>query len=672
MATNPLYNFPHTEVVINDNSQTLAPDPISVGGTRIMSVFQSPRGIDGKIQTISTGVNEFVKKFGMGPFSKYGQPLLNAYTAANTNVATIYGLRVMPNDAARSNLHVYAAYKVDTAQEDEEDAPWNAGGTKKYMDIKFLTASTSAEDQIVSKKALTADELVQIGEDSPAETAKPTDEGYTVVHLFSVACTGRGIYGNNIAVRCASSTRADKANQFKNYSFQVLENNEVYEQADVCFYDDAIVGETNKAADVVINDSESGLENIRIGVNYEGFSEIIKKYNDEVAAPILADDTALEAYAKYLGLETKPNNGKDIVKERLVLTDENFDVLTGINKKIVEIISNPSLTNIINYTIQPSSSAGLNPIINLNEVAGNRLTDGSDGAYTMEPNESLEGIYIAAFNGEIDSDIRSRNKYPVDVIFDANYTDKVKLALASLCIARGDCVCYLDCGTNLTSKDAPLNAASSIDIGTVNRLVSIDGYQCKARDPYSKRIIDVTSTYLLSSAIPLHFNIYSGKHIPFAGGRYGQLSGFIKGSVFPAYDEDIDAEYMTEMYDARINYAQLNPKGIVTRATQQTRQEITSNLSELNNMHIILDIKRDCENLVALYNYNFLNAKELAAFNKDAEELLRKYSNTQVESISATFDSTDFEEEQGVLHLYVDVRQKKLIKTAMIDINVNK
>ena len=126
------------------------------------------------------------------------------------------------------------------------------------------------------------------------------------------------------------------------------------------------------------------------------------------------------------------------------------------------------------------------------------------------------------------------------------------------------------------------------------------------------------------------------------------------------------------MYDARINYAQINPKGLVTRATQQTRQEVVSNLSELSNMHIILDIKRDCENLVALYNYNFLNAQELAAFNKDAQELLRKYSDTQVESISASFESTDLEEEQGILHLYVDVRQKKLIKTAMIDINVNK
>ena len=129
---------------------------------------------------------------------------------------------------------------------------------------------------------------------------------------------------------------------------------------------------------------------------------------------------------------------------------------------------------------------------------------------------------------------------------------------------------------------------------------------------------------------------------------------------------------MSALYDARVNYAQINPKSVVTRATQQTRQDITSNLSELSNMHIILDIKRDCENLVALYNYNFLNAKELAAFNKDAEELLRKYSDTQVEAISATFSSTDLEEEQGILHLYVDVRQKKLIKTAMIDINVNK
>lgn len=82
-----------------------------------------------KIQAITTGVDEFVEKYGMGPVSKYGQPLLNAYNAVNTNVVTLYGLRVMPKDAARANLHVYAAYKIDVAPEDESQ-PWNAGGAK--------------------------------------------------------------------------------------------------------------------------------------------------------------------------------------------------------------------------------------------------------------------------------------------------------------------------------------------------------------------------------------------------------------------------------------------------------------------------------------------------------------------------------------------------------------
>lgn len=665
MPNSPLYNFPHTEVTINDNTQTTAAAPVTVGGTRMMFVIQSPRGIDNKIQSITTGLDEFVEKFGMGPVSKYGQPLLNAYNAAATNVATLYVLRVMPADAARANLHVYAAYKVEDATEDETH-PWNGEGKKK-MTVKFLTASTAAATQIVDGVAMTAEDLVAVGAESPANVAQPTAEGYNVVHLFSVACTGRGTYGNNIAIRVVSNTRSDRSNDFKNYIFQIYENNEEQESTNVCFCDDAIVGNVNYAADVAINDGVNGLENIRIGVNYAGFEAIANAYNEQVAAPLLADDTAMEAYAKYLNLSTKPNKGIDIAKERMELTVDTFDVLLGVNKNLAATISDAALTGIVNYTIEPSAEG----VINLNEVVGNRMMNGSDGAYTEEAGKTLDDAYYAAFAAETDPDIRSRNKYPTDIILDANYESKVKIALADLAVRRGDCVAYLDTGTGMKSKNDPIERVAGIDVNTINRLISIDGYQGKVRDPYSQRIVDVTSTCVLASAIPNHFNNYGGKHIPFAGGRYGQLTGFIAGSIFPAYDEDIDAEFMTGMYDARINYAQINPKGVVTRATQQTRQDITSNLSELSNMHIILDIKRDCENLVALYNYNFLNAQELASFNKDAQELLRKYSDTQVESISATFESSDLEEEQGILHLYVDVRQKKLIKTAMIDINVN-
>lgn len=671
MANSPLYNFPHTEVRINDNSQTAAVAPVTVSGTRMFCIFQSPRGKDNVIQGVTTGLNEFISKYGMGPVQTYGQPLLNAYNAVSTNVATLYCMRIMPSNATRANLHVYAAYKVDTATENE-DQPWNAGGTKKKMTIKFLTATTNSGDQIVGGAAMSASDLVKTGEGSPAEEAAPTEEGFTVVHLFSVACTGRGTYGNNIAVRVISDSRNDRGNEFKNYYFQVYENNEIVEEISVCFYDDAIVSDSNKAADVAINDFDAGLENVEIGVNYDNFYDIVDAYNTQVLQPILDDQTAMTAYAKYLKLETKPNKGVDIAKERAKLNHKTFDILLGINKNLVATVSDMSLTSIINYEIAPSSSSGETPVINLNEVVGNTMKNGSEGAFTEEPQKSLDDTYVAAFNGDIDPDIRSRNKYPVDIILDANYSTKVKIALAALAKDRGDCICYLDCGTNLKEKGDPLNIATEIDVNTVDRLISIDGYKCKMRDPDSRRIIEVTSTALLASALPRHFSNYNGKHIPFAGGRYGQLSGFVPGTVFPAYDEDLDSEYMTSMYDARINYAQINPKGLVTRATQQTRQEVVSNLSELSNMHIILDIKRDCENLVALYNYNFLNAQELAAFNKDAQELLRKYSDTQVESISASFESTDLEEEQGILHLYVDVRQKKLIKTAMIDINVNK
>ena len=129
---------------------------------------------------------------------------------------------------------------------------------------------------------------------------------------------------------------------------------------------------------------------------------------------------------------------------------------------------------------------------------------------------------------------------------------------------------------------------------------------------------------------------------------------------------------MDEMVEERINFARINANQRTIIATQTTRQVKSSNLSELNNVFILLDIKRDCEKLCASYQYNFSEAEDIARFNKDVETVLSDYEDAQVRSIHASFDKNDWEAERGILHLYVELVHKDLVKTSIIEIDVNR
>jgi len=52
--------------------------------------------------------------------------------------------------------------------------------------------------------------------------------------------------------------------------------------------------------------------------------------------------------------------------------------------------------------------------------------------------------------------------------------------------------------------------------------------------------------------------------------------------------------------------------------------------------------------------------------------LADKYANAQVRSIGAYFDKNAWEAERGILHLYVEMVHKDLVKTTIIEIDVNR
>ena len=131
------YRWPHTEVNIIDNSAIVRSTTAISNGTRMLFVIESPRGRDGVLTRVTSGTDEFRRKFGMGDMKTYGQPILNAYKAISSGLVTAEVLRIAAQDAKRANLYVYAAYKV---VDDETGLDLGDETKSKKMIVRFCTA----------------------------------------------------------------------------------------------------------------------------------------------------------------------------------------------------------------------------------------------------------------------------------------------------------------------------------------------------------------------------------------------------------------------------------------------------------------------------------------------------------------------------------------------------
>ena len=643
----PAHLYAHTETRINDN--TIRTYSRSANGNcDVLAVIMSPKGEDGVITTVSNGLEEFDDKFGVGPYSIYGQPLINARASAYTNCATMRVLRITAPDASYANIHIFVSYKIEDVEGDEPET------TKKVMKVRFLTSSS---DQLTDLDKL--DIVGALPEDLPEDgwinIAKP---------FLSVAYIGKGVCGNNISFRISNHPRADKTNAYKNYYFTVFENTTQKEEFKISFTPDAIVNSNSIYIENVVN---------KFGGNGSDYVKV--KYNEQILP---------ELYNLYKS-EVDPNT---------TLFQEEFDPFLGINKRLASLSSSKYNTFAESKDIAISNFEIVDDLdlntIQLNSVLGNKLSNGSDGVFDIStPKETRDAAisaqYIKAFKGEINRDILSKYRCPLDVAFDANFPKDVKNALADFTATREeDFRTYFDLGIDELERDSAYDASmydTSINFWTM----SIDAYYGKIKDPYNQKIIPVTSTYNLSLNLPYHWKKYGGKHIPYAGSKYGIIDNYIKGSIYPVYDDSIDQKILDRFVDEHVNFAKIDAKGNVIRGSQTTRYNglmnafednpatyTVSNLSEENNCHVVLDIKKDAEKLVANYSYNFNEASDIALFNREAESITAKYQAAQVKSITASFSRTDEEAELGVLHMYIAVQHKALVKYIQIDIDVNR
>lgn len=605
---------------INDNSEVV--NEYTAGGGTVTAglfVFTSPKGRDNQIITIKNGLSEFMNEFGLGPYSTYGQPLLNAHAAAkaaSTSNAMLHCLRVTAPDATYSTATLIAKYKV----------------VEGKMQVCYVVAPASIDATDLEN----IDKFVTVNSDEDAE-------GFSAVKLFTIAYRGRGKYGKNIRFRITSDKASDKNNDYKNYNFEIYRNEKILELAEnysITFVPDAMHNNISIFAEDVLNDNVSGSSLVAMYVDAEGFKTLYDAY--VTANP-----------------ETE-------------YTLNDFDPLLGIDKYTRESIEN--------LTIKPATEVVPGEgetAVNLSASAGIALMGGDDGDMTKvdETTEKsvAEQLYLDAFGGKIDPNIRSKNRYPTTFIFDADFSVDVKKAIAALAVQRKDCVAILDFGTKITTKESVGSYYTTNFEDVINtRVCSFEPYCMKIRDPYSQKTVTVTSTYWMASEYFTHINNWNGKHRPLAGNRFGVISGYIPNSIYPVFEDDLDGVLMDDMAEKHCNVAKYNENQVIVRSMQNTAQDKMTALSELSNVLVLLDVKRDCERLCAQYEYDFAEPEDLARFNVSATTIADKYAAAQVRSITARFDRNAWEAERNILHLYVEMAYKDLVKTTIIEIDVNR
>lgn len=497
---------------------------------------------------------------------------------------------------------------------------------------KFKKGPDNLEIKLVTKNIASLNNSDQFASLVEQETKLTEDfDGYKIVPLFGIRSLGRGKYGNSFRIRLTNVFTKKKNIPYRTYKLEILdveEGNTVVETFEGCLYDQSVNSRSLILSDVLDGDYTNS-ELAGMYVNESAFEEI---YNDY--------------YSLFTGIEeTAP---------ALKLFDPIFGIANDKTK-------HPKLTIVTEGE----------DVVAIDRLDGVSLAGGNDGSLE-DPKEKdiddvIEDLYIKAFSGQLDKAILSSRRIPVKFILDANYPVNVKKQLVQLGLKRYDAIIHLDAGLITTHDEAILFGEETSDLNY--RIVSKSYQHYEIRDPFTGKRTPVTMTYDLATNLAKHIETY-GLATPYTGETYATLKGAIKGSLMPVLDE-FDEDLKESLYDLKLNYYEAVAENVYARATQQTAQEESSDLSEETNMLIVLEIKDIAEKETIARRYNFAEPSDRQLFTEVLNERIKPVKDI-VRSVDVLYDMSSEEEARSTIHCYIEVTFKTLAKSSIVEINVNK
>jgi hypothetical protein len=252
-------------------------------------------------------------------------------------------------------------------------------------------------------------------------------------------------------------------------------------------------------------------------------------------------------------------------------------------------------------------------------------------------------------------------------------------------VGSAGCSLYLDCGlvgSKTLEVNSELNAIIDMFADYTGRQTSIDLGYYQMFDPLTKKKINVTVDYLIAQGLIPHIIKY-GLNKPFVY-NYAQVTSvqkdtsttssgaMIRDSFVPDIDL-IDWDVKEKLYTSRINYWLSKDEGrTVQRAVQNTRQTEASALLEENNVRVLNTLKKEMEEACRGYLYSW-NEQEVRKGFTDAQ--MKKFSpwiGTMVQDIDISFEANEWEQERMIMHCYVSVKFRDIVKRIILEININR
>ena len=495
---------------------------------------------------------------------------------------------------------------------------------------KYKVTDGEMQVKLVSKSVASLNNAAQFQGMVEQEQKNEDDEaGFKTIPLFAVRCLGRGKYGNSYRIRLTNVFYRRKSQAYRTYRLEILdvdEGNVVVESFDGCLYDQAVNSRSLILSDIVDGDNT--------------YSTRVGLYVNEDAFEVL--------YNEYKALFTD--------EEVPVKDYKMFDPIFAINNNKTAI---PKLTKVV-----------ADDAVALDRLDGVPLLGGNDGALEKindYEDEAVEKLYVDAFAGKLDKAILSTRRTPVKFILDANYPMAVKRQIVQLGLTRYDALIHLDAGLISDHEDALAFGEDTQDLNY--RIVSKSYQHYEIRDPFSGKRVPVTMTYDLACNLAKHIETY-GIQTPYTGETHATLKGAIKGSLLPVLDEN-DEELKEQLYDLRLNYYEAIAENVFARGTQETAQDLESDLSEENNMLVTLEIKSIAEKETIGRRYNFAEPSDRHLFTEILEEKI-KHVKDMVRSVDVLYDMTTEEEAKQIIHCYIEVTFRTLAKSSIVEINVNR
>lgn len=547
--------------------------------------------------------------------------------------------------------------------------------TFKDFETSASTISVPSKPSGTDKKSIQTflDELGQAVYDASCVTV--------IVPLFTVFDNGRGKSLKSISLLFDATT--SKTYGYSVYTLKVSDYESGSTLESFAFSLNPYV-RNNSTGYVMDIESSVNLNSNQIQVvnyydTYDALNEVFQDYNESITV----SNNILSEYDCLFGHDCKNKSITEIPNTIIYLTS-NIDVSNEADDAYDAYYSDSSTTPIPAevYYFYDYNKRSKNSL-------ASRLYGGNDGGFNVDnvsitpelkkkyygdniDANSIDDLdvyyqqqYFRFFFGIFDVDIFNVDTLFPNLVFDANYAPKVKLAIQRLAAFRGDILAYLDMNTYVTSYDDIKNLIEKPDGSDVDLSLSNDtnleedvktpyikemhnAVTCiyyDIRDPYTNKRITVTGTYGLSIVMVNHY--ITGPNKVFSGIANGIIFGNpIDGSVnylpkiFPTSNmtslNNIGTTYISDddtirnekqmTCDLRVNYGSYYD-GIFVMDTEYTLNPAESEYSYINNVMLVNQLIQSIRKACPSARYSFIDDTDLETYQEAVTSVIEAYRN---------------------------------------------